>query len=215
MKLLQFILSLKYPLLLVLALSVDTFATSFAYGNANIRIPTTSAVIINCIGSAILALSLLFGYLIMPIVPDGMTKAICFVILSMLGIVKLFDSSIKAIIRKKNGICRRISFSVSSLHFILNIYANPEQADKDLSKTISYSEAVFLAVAVSLDSIAVGFGAALAGINPIITPILSFIIGMTATKVGLFVGKSVSSHTSRDFSWISGALLLLLAFFKL
>jgi putative sporulation protein YtaF len=213
--LLQLILTLKYPLFLVLAVSIDSFAAALAYGSSGIRIPILSSIIMNGICSLILAASLFLGYLIFPVIPENLTKIICCLILSIIGIAKLCDSSIKVLIRRNKSIRRQIKFSLSSLHFILNIYADPEEADCDQSKSISIGEAAVLAVALSLDGTAVGFGAGLGGIDPLITALLCFAVGMAAVKVGSLIGEKIAHNSSRDFSWISGVLLLLIAFLNL
>lgn len=88
-----------------------------------------------------------------------------FVSVFIFGLIKLFDSSIKSFIRKHKGIRKQLRFSMFSLNFILNIYADPEDADTDSSRDLSPREAVSLAIALSLDGLAVGFGAGLANFN--------------------------------------------------
>lgn len=51
-------------LLLVVALSMDAFVASFAYGAQRIKIPFSSAAIISVICTAMLAVSLLAGALL-------------------------------------------------------------------------------------------------------------------------------------------------------
>lgn len=148
-------------LLLVVALSLDAFVASFAYGAQRIRIPYSSAAIISVICTAMLAVSLLAGSLLRPFLPQSLTKGLCFAILFLLGLVKLCDSTIKTLIRKHKRMHRQVSFSLFSLKFILDVYADPEKADRDGSRELSPAEAASLAVALSLDGLAVGFGAAL------------------------------------------------------
>jgi len=102
-----------------------------------------------------------------------------------------------------------------SLNFILNIYADPEMADKDDSRTLSYSEAFSLALALSIDGLAVGLGAAFAEVNSMLVITNSIIIGLMAVLLGSFIGKKVSEKVSLDLSWLSGAMLVVLSFMKL
>ena len=81
-----------------------------------------------------------------------------FLLLAGLGIVKIFDSSLKALIRRHRDLHRQWQFSAFHFRVILNIYANPEQADQDRSGVLSVGEATALAVALSLDSLTVGVG---------------------------------------------------------
>ncbi len=197
------------------ALSLDAMAAAFAYGNGKVNIRWTSALIIGTVCSVFLFASLLVGKIIHPFLKPEFGKIICFVILLMLGIVKLFDFAIKALIRRKKVIQSSFGFSFAHLHFILNIYADPIEADKDLSKSLSAGEAVALAIALSLDGLAAGVGFSLSGgsIAPIV--IASFFFGILAIKSGEFLGRKLACHAMVDLSWMSGALLIILAIIKM
>ena len=147
---LSFWISLGEAALLAAAVSTDAFAAGLAYGAKRIRIPVLSAVIISMIGSLMLGLSLLAGSVIRPWLPAGFAPGMGFAILLFLGIAKLFDSSIKAYIRKHKSLKKNIRFSLSSLRFILTVYADPQEADQDASQSLSALEAASLAVALSL-----------------------------------------------------------------
>jgi len=209
------ILSVAEALLIVTALSTDAFVSGFAYGANRIKIPFTSVTVINVICSAILAASLFFGSLLGPFLPPYLTAAICFVLLLGLGLSKLFDSAVKAFIQKHTEFRRKIRFSAFNLRFILNIYANPEEADRDHSRILSPSEAAYLAVALSLDGLAVGFGAGITDTNPILVVAFSLISDMLGVMLGCWLGNRITRKLNLNLTWLSGALLILLAFLKL
>ena len=202
-------------LLLVVALSLDAFVASFAYGAQRIRIPYSSAAIISVICTAMLAVSLLAGSLLRPFLPQSLTKGLCFAILFLLGLVKLCDSTIKTLIRKHKRMHRQVSFSLFSLKFILDVYADPEKADRDGSRELSPAEAASLAVALSLDGLAVGFGAALMQVNFLMVMLFSLAVGMLAVRLGGKIGNRAAQKLPFDLSWLSGALLIVLASLKL
>lgn len=202
-------------LLLVVALSLDAFVASFAYGAQRIRIPYSSAAIISVICTAMLAVSLLAGSLLRPFLPQSLTKGLCFTILFLLGLVKLCDSTIKTLIRKHKRMHRQVSFSLFSLKFILDVYADPEKADRDGSRELSPAEAASLAVALSLDGLAVGFGAALMKVNFLMVMLFSLAVGMLAVRLGGKIGNRAAQKLPFDLSWLSGALLIVLAILKL
>lgn len=202
-------------LLLVVILSLDAFVASFAYGSDGIQIPFRSVAIINIIGSGLLAVSLYIGSAIRPWLPGEAAKLICFGILFLLGIVKLFEGSIKAYIRKRKDLHKQVTFSALHLKFILHVYADPEKADQDSSRTLTSGEAASLGMALSLDGLAVGFGAALSHIEPLLAVGFSLLLGTTAVLLGGLLGERLSKRISLDLSWLGGVLLLLLAFFKL
>lgn len=202
-------------LLLVVALSLDAFVASFAYGAQRIRIPFSSAVIISVICTAMLAVSLLLGTLLRPFLPQGLTRGLCFALLFLLGLTKLCDSALKTLIRRHKRLHKQVSFSVFSLKFILDVYADPEKADRDGSRVLSPAEAASLAVALSLDGLAVGFGAALMQVNFVLIMAFSLAVGMLAVRMGGRIGNQAAQKLPFDLSWLSGALLVVLAVLKL
>lgn len=209
------LLSTVEALLLVIAISTDAFVASIAYGTNKIKIPALSVTIIDLICTSILALSLLLGSVIRPLLPAKLLSHLCFALLLGLGFVKLSDSTIKAYIRRNNGIHKKLAFSIFKLRFILNVYANPEEADTDASHSLSPVEALSLSVALSLDGLAVGFGAALATVNVLEIILLSLLINGAAVILGCHIGNKIAEKLNLDLSWLSGLLLIILAFIKL
>jgi len=208
-------ISVAEALALVTALSIDAFVSGFAYGSDKIRVPFSSVAVISIICSVILAVSLFFGEIIGPVLSEGLTAGICFVLLLGLGVIRVFDSAVKAFIRKHSAYKKNIKFSAFHLSFILNIYANPEEADRDDSKDLSPKEAVYLAIALSLDGLAVGFGAGITDSNPYLIIGLSLIMNVAAVVFGRFLGEKLTNRLRLDLSWLSGALLIALAVLKL
>ena len=206
--------SLLEAFLLVAAVSLDSFVASFAYGTNKIKIPPLSVAVISVICSGMLAVSLFFGSLLRDYVPEAVTKGICFTILFLLGVVKLFDSAIKMRIRK-HKIDRQMKFSFLSLQVILNVYADPEKADIDRSKVLSPLEAVSVAVALSLDGLAVGFGAGLANIAFFQAVIICLLFSAVTVGIGSLLGRKLAEKTNLNLTWVGGVLLLVLAFLKL
>ena len=201
-------------IVLVVALSTDAFVASFAYGSNKIKIPFLSAQIINIVCSFILGFSLLIGNTIRQYIPVGWTPIICFGILFILGIIKLLDSTIKSFIKKHGNLKHKIKFSMFSVHFILQVYATPEEADRDYSKILTAGAAVSLAIALSLDGLAVGFGAALGEINVLQVVLFSLIFGTIAVQLGCWIGNKVAEKIPFNLEWLSGVLLIILAFLK-
>lgn len=200
--------------LLIAALSLDALVTGFAYGTNRIKIPFYSLIIINIICSTILAVSIITGRVLDIFIGDHEATIICFITLFMLGIIKLFDGIIKSIIMNKNGFNKNLTFSLFSIRFILKVYATPELADQDSSKSLSVMESLSLAVALSLDSIAVGVGVGLQITNILLIVVLSFVVGIFAIRIGGYLGNKLAEKTSLNLSWLSGVLLIVLAFMK-
>lgn len=175
-------------LVLVTALSVDAFAASFAYGVSRIRIPVSSLCIMTSVSSLILAVSLLAGNLLTGLLSPSLTCHISFIILFLLGLAKLFDRSC----------CDQA-----------------DKANKDKDDILSPTESLSLSFALSIDSLAAGIGA---GMLPSYIPAAitaSFFMGILAILGGSLFGKAISRHCQKNLCWISGVLLILLAFMKI
>lgn len=209
----MFIIKFLESIVLVASLTTDAFGAGLSYGAGSIKIPKSSVIIISFLCSLMLGVSLFLGDVFSQIIPEHTTKYLCFFILFFLGLTKLFDLLLKKYINQKSKI--KFHFSVFNLKFILTVYADAKLADADNSKTLSTKEAVALAIALSIDGLAVGFGASLYN-SSILTPIVtSLIMTAFALILGEFVGKKANGKSSFDLSYISAFLLIILSFFKL
>ena len=202
-------------LILVLSLCIDTFVTSIVYSSNKIKIPVVSGLIIDTICSLFLAISLFFGYLIKDFIPINIASTISFLLLLILGVYRLFEAFFKNLIKKYYDKGSPLTFKIIEFKFILQIYADEVKADLDESKILSPKEAFFLAVALSLDSLTVGFGCSLGTVNYLATVLLSFLVGALLLVLGGYVGKNISKNYNLNLSWLSGVLLIILAFIRI
>lgn len=208
-------ISLSQLFMLIIALSLDAFAASFVYGADNVRIPASSVAIITSLSTGILFIFLLLGKWLGAFIPAFAASFLCFLILLTLGLIKLFDSTLKSMIRK-SGICKKkVCFSFSDLNFILTVYADPEKANKEDISVLSPMEALSLGIALSLDSAAAGFGAGMMVLHLPAILLLSLFFNTAAVLFGCYLGRTMIKKTNLDLSWLSGVLLLVLAFLKL
>lgn len=201
--------------MLSVSLSVDAFAAAFAYGCKKIKIPRLSLHIINLICACVVGLSLLFGSILVRHIPHQISIGLSFSVLFIIGTAKLFDSLTKSFIRKHSRFNREIKLSAFNFKFILRLYADPEAADTDVSESISPREAAALALSLSLDGFAVGFGAVLIGINAWAVVGFSLITNFAALMLGGWLGNKAADKLRFNISWLAGAVLIGLAILKL
>lgn len=197
------------------ALSIDAFVAGFAYGARQIRMSRRSVLLINLICSGIVGLSLGLGSLVAGFLSESLQRGLCFGLLFALGLVKLLDGIVRAAIRRYGSLDGRLDFSLFSLRFVLHVYADPAAVDLDHSKSISPAEAASLALALSLDGAAAGFGAALgqASIPAVVTA--SLIANQLTLLLGSWLGERLSKRFNMSLGWLGGVILVLLAFSKL
>lgn len=201
--------------ILVIALTIDTFIAFTAYGCRKIRVPAASVIVVSAICTAILIVAALLGAVLAPLVPEALARGVCFAVLLLMGIARVFDSALKAWIRRGKSLKKRMRFSLSSLHFLLEVYADPETADLDDGGTLSPREATLLAAALSFDGIAAGFGVGAAGSSILLCAVMSLVLGLLAIVGGLRLGRMIADRSGLDISPLSGILLIILAFLKL
>ena len=204
-----------YVLVLALVLSLDAFVCAFAYGSERIKLPMLSVFVITAVCAAVLATAGWVGIWAMTFLPQWLEPVLSFAILFALGVTRLLDGFVKRMIKRRVDFSRQLNFRAFNLRFILQLYADPARADVDSSKTISSGEAVALALAVSLDSVAVGLSAAFAGINMLYLVLAAFVATAAALILGCTIGERISRSLPFDVSTGGGAVLIILAFARL
>ena len=200
-------------LLFIMALSMDTFFVGISYGISQIKVTFYSIIIINLVCSIIFAFSLFLGSFLFFIFPNNIIKLLGFSLLFLLGVFKLCDYGVKKWIYKKSS--SKIEFHAFHILFIIQVYGDSTKADLDASKTLSWKEAVILALTLSIDSFTAGIGAGIIYTNHLLLVCFSFLFGICIFVFGNTLGKYLAKYFSHDLNWISGVLLILLAVLKL
>lgn len=204
--------SLIQDIMLVLAVSIDALIAAFSFGSGKIRIPLLSAFIISLICTAILTGSILLSSLLGGIIPDRLCQAIGAGILTIMGTVSIFQNMLKNALRKRQGE-GGLKFRFFNIDFVICVYLDETKADCDSSKKLSAKEAITLAVALSADSLASGFGAGLGNANILRIAAVSLIAGLGSIAFGSFLGQKASCKKPQ-ISWLSGVILIILGLFK-
>jgi len=200
-------------LLLTSAAAIDVFAGAFAYGCNKIKIPllTTVFMTIDCTFFILLAYTL--GSYLKSFFTPFWTMIIAFSILFIIGLIKLLDWGIKALIRRY--LYRKIKFCWLDFRFILSLYANPEKADYDESKTLSIKESIPLSFALTIDGMVAAFSLALSNINGWYLVFWALITHFIAINLGSHFGNSFAKVSNYNIEWLSGTILMIMAFSKL
>jgi len=199
-------------IILALTLSLDAFAASFGYGCQKIKIPLLSGIVIILICTAITGISFFLGSLIN--ISQSFAGIISFVILLTIGLIKLLDSITKSVIRKHIRHKKELKLSLFNIKFILQVYADPETADMDVSESLSSKEATMLATALSLDGLAVGFAIGLMGLSGwmiFLFLLFTLIFNSLAVLLGSWFGKKMAERLKFNISWMTGVILIILA----
>lgn len=202
-------------LLIVVTLCMDTFAASTAYGSSRIRIPFVSAAIITMVGSAFLTISLFAASILSQYIPQHICLLLGFLILFAMGIHNLFSGTIKAYMRRKISIDKTMRLKSSGVSLVFKVYLDETVADLDHSKTLSPREAIYLASALSMDSLVLGFGSGFGLENSLVLILMSLVAGFLAVYGGCILGQVLARHSTIDLSWMTGVILILLSIARL
>lgn len=197
--------------LLVIALSIDSFLASLAYGAEYIYISWKSASLISLIGVMFLSFSFYTANYLQNYLSPSTCHFISFILLLCIGISILFQGTIKAIIKKYHK--KKIKFEYSGIMFVIDVFLDETKADMDKSKSLSIKESIFLAITLSIDSLASGFAVGMQISQPLPVLVCSFLIGIISILSGSFVGEKIGT-LKYNLSWLSGILFLILAFMK-
>lgn len=182
--------------LLVLAVSVDSFAVSIACGAGNTRIPFGSAAIMAGISGFVLTLALRAGQEMSRLIPERFADEASFVILFLLGAWKFFQ-----IHKEKQE----------------RTQEEKEQAEGKTEnggyreKLLTPAEALPLSTALSLDSAAAGIGAGVMPSYLYSAFFAAFAVGLLAVYGGSMLGRMAACRFRLRLDWISGVFLMLLA----
>lgn len=171
-------------ILLILALTTDSFVVSFAYGMEKTGMPFRIVAGMNLIMSSFLGTAVLAGNFLSSLLPADITANLGTLMLFGIGFYKVLGYFFK----------------------------REEKRAEPIIKKLTPGEGFVLAFVLSLDSLAVGLGTGLVQSGELFLAAGSFVGGILMMEAGWNLGYRFRQTVKRDLSWISGICLLLLAF---
>ena len=205
-------------LILAISVSIDSFGIGITYGLRNTKITKFAKVILFAISVLVTAFSVCIGNTISNIFPKIVTTFIGSIFLIFMGLFVIYQS-----LKNKEEIKKNYSFKneqrvykffIDFLGITVQIIRNPISSDLDSSKNIDWKEALYLGIALSIDSICIGICSSVIGYNSFMFPILVAIFQLTFLSIGRFLGEKISSvSTIPENIWnvLSGVLLICIA----
>lgn len=168
---------------LACSVSIDALGIGITYGFRNTKISLISRFVLFAISICITAFSVCIGNGISSILGENFTIFISCIFLVLMGFFVVF----KAL---KN---------------------NEDNFDFDNSKKIDAKEAIFMGIALSIDSIGVGICSSIIGYNSYIFPVLVATFQLMFLSLGKVFGEKISSISNvpeNIWNIISGILLI-------
>ncbi len=209
-------------IMLALCVSIDSLGTGITYGLKNTRISHLAKLTLFIISFVITSLSLAIGSTLSSFLSTFLCNLVGGLILCAMGLWIIFQAV------KKDKIAEDLpnhnlqhanvyEFFLKSFGITIKIIRNPKYSDLDNSNNIDAKEALFLAMALSLDSIGVSIGSSIIGITSIWFPILVSLFQFAFLSIGGFLGNKLKSNPNiPDNIWsiIAGLILIFIGVSK-
>ncbi len=184
-------------ILLILAVSADSFAAAAAIGSAGIKLPVRSGAVISVTGTAALAASVILADMAGGLIPKGICRVISSALLILLGLANLLHGRLRKLSESRNK--------------EPSVFFDGRKADMDNSKSISCKEGFLLSAALSADSFVTGISAGLGEINLPFLILMSLVIGYISVAAGVFIGRRLIYTGNVDLQWLGGVILIIVA----
>lgn len=205
--------------ILALSVSIDSLGIGITYGLKNTTITNISKIILFIMSILITTFSIYFGKFLNNILPTYFTNYIGSFLLIFIGLWIVYQALNKEKkVNKKISQVRSYEFIIKSLGITIQILRNPIYSDLDNSKKIDTKEALYLGLALSIDSISVGICSSAIGFSSIIFPFLVATFQLFFLSIGGFLGKkinNISSIPENIWNVLSGILLICIGISKL
>ena len=207
-------------LILALSASIDSLGVGISYGLKKTKINFPAFVILFLLSLLITSLSISLGNIITSFISPNATKIIGSIILILIGIFIIYEAILPKEKNKKKTLPQHKEYNIfiKFLGITINIIKDPISSDIDNSNKIDLKEAIFLGIALSIDSLSIGFGASAIGINTFIFPILISIFQIMFLNIRRILGSkinSISNLPKNIWSIISGVLLICIGISKM
>ena len=214
-------------LFLAISSNIDSIGIGITYGIKNTKITIGAKSILFFISFIISIISIYFGNLLKFIFPDFLIHYLGAFLLILMGLFMCFQSLKKS---KRDDIVKNnknlemsdtekiYSFFIKCLGITIKIIKNPSSSDLDKSNVIDSKEALFLGLALSLDSLCIGIGFSMLNTFSMIFPVLTSCFQLFFLSLGNYCGKKLYSFSKLPdniWSTISGILLIMIGFCKI
>ena len=222
-------------LILAISSSIDSLGIGITYGIKNTRISYMAKVVLFAISFILSILSIWFGTVLKNILSISFTKYIGGFILIFMGVFMFFQAIKKDKNKEKfNNLLssdklnkntiqyvnkeKIYSFFIRFLGITIQIIKNPSSSDFDKSNSIDAKEALFLGLALSLDSFCIGVSLSMLDINSVIFPFAISLFQLLFMSFGNYLGcklNRIRYFPDNVWSISSGILLSIIGFCKL
>lgn len=208
-------------ILFAVSLSIDAIAVGTSYGMKNIKIPPVAAGVIGIISILLSFLGLAFGSLISTVIPAQAGKFVSAGMLMVLGLWMIYDSAFSKPKPQQADNAQDktiLSIMLKTYGLSVTIIKHPVDCDFNHSKSIDFSESLYLGLMLSLDSVGSCIGLSIGSDINLIIPLLVGVFQVLFLLTGSFFAKKCAGKTIWNhhlISYLPGIILILVAGLKL
>ncbi|MDR3270995.1 MAG: manganese efflux pump [Peptococcaceae bacterium] len=221
-------------LLLALALSIDGFGVGLSYGLRRIRLPISSLSVIALCTILAMGVSMALGNLIriwVDFFPIQLLGAAMILVLGIFQVVRALkhrwrqaqdavDPGEEAAVPAFAALSVPLDdeplarIQLRYLGLVIQVLRTPDLADMDGSGVITFYESILLGVALAMDALVSGAGAAMAGME---WPIVFFValIQVLMIKSGQWLAHKTPRRLMEAAEFLPGAVLMLVGIGKM
>jgi len=206
--------------LLAAALSLDTLMVGLLYGLRGIRVPRGAAAIVSLATAFLLAVAMGAGALLAARLSPLLAERTGAAILALTGLWITVQT-----LRSRPGrrtrpaepaaLHRVWRLRLGSVGIVVEILREPSAADLDRSGHINPAEALLLGVALALDSVAAGLGAAMTGFSPVGLPLAAASASFLMLTGGSRLAGRLPLRLNGRWTAVHGVVLTLLGLYRM
>lgn len=202
-------------LLIALSLSIDALGVGFAYGLRGIRVPLSSKALMTLLSMLCALAAACFGKCLYAFLPPAAGEWVSVAILTCMGGYMLW-SAWREMRPRRGGSRQRRQYALilASFKLTVTIIRRPAAGDMDHSKQIDLKEAIYLGLALSLDSLGAGIGYSMTSSSALLFPLLIGLFQFLFVSVGTLAGRKLHRGPWRNenlLSFLPGVIMLGLA----
>lgn len=211
--------------LLALALSLDSLTVGLLYGARSIRLSFGAMLIVSMATGLLLAAAMAGGHAVAQVLPPALAQRLGALLLTGVGTwitYQTWRSHRQGTERSRPepgpapaGTLRVWRLKLGSFGVVIEILREPGAADLDRSGTINPVEACFLGVALALDSVAAGLGAAMAGYSPLGLPVAAAGGSFGLMLLGSRAARLLPFKLEGPWSMAHGVVLMALGVYRM
>lgn len=191
--------SIIIVLLISVASNLDNAGVGISYGIRDIHIPVKANAMIAFISAVATLIGGAFGSWLTHWIKPTFAHLIGTIVIVSVGIWVLCQPMLK----------NRSAEGKGSTNMVTQILRTPEKADRDESKSISFTESITLGIALSMNALAGGFDVGVTDLNIFLAALFVGIISFLMISVCCWIGRRFVSDKIGDKATILSGLLLI------